>query len=71
VLDQPLAAVDTNGAADGSVVVGGDQADAANALITADATTPSDTGDLGLGNVDLPLDIGGSDLGGLLDTHTG
>jgi hypothetical protein len=70
-LDQPLASVDTNGSADGSLVVGGDQADAANALITVDADT-SHTGDLGLGNVDLPVDVGGiGDLGGLLDTHTG
>ena len=69
-LDQPLASVDTNGSADGSVVVA-DQADAANALITVDADT-SHTGDLGLGNVDLPVDVGGiGDVGGLLDTHAG
>ena len=62
---------------DTTVVLPGDEFDFGNALITADANTPTD---LGVGGTDLgnlPVDLGGvdvgglGDLGGLVDTQVG
>lgn len=49
---------------DTTAVLPGDESDFSNELITADADTPTD---LGIGGADLPVDVGGVDIGGLGD----
>jgi hypothetical protein len=73
-LGNPLVGVNLD---DTTVVLPGDESDFGNALITVDADTPTDLGVDGADIGNLPVDVGGvdigglGDLGGLVDTQVG